>query len=549
MKKLILAAALAALSPAVHAAPPPVKPKLILAISVDQFSSELYRRYRPTYRAGLKTLSRGISYPVGYQTHGGTETCPGHSVILSGRYPGGTGIVANAWFDRKTGADTYCVSVPDQPDPAARGPQNIRVTALGDWIKVVEPAARVFAVSGKDRAAIGMAGKHADGVYWWTDGTGFTTSSYAGPATPAVTGPAESFNAAVMRQWRETAPLLWPKPSKRCAALEKPYRFGEMPISGKVPPELAAGVTSGDNFAATRAFQDALRISPVLDTLTADFAIQLIDREKLGRGPATDLLAVSLSANDYIGHKLGNGGAEMCVQQAALDATIGRLLAAVRKLHVPVMVVLTADHGGTDAAERQHDHDGKAARLDRTAFAKRLDADLRQELGLDFDPFLGNDPEQLTIDPRADEALKARIRAAALLWLRRQPEIREAHGREEIAAATIAPGTLPSRLTMLQRLRLSYDEERSPDVVAIFAERTSFGIPKKTGDYVAGHGSPWDHDRQVPILFWWPKAKAESRPDEAQVVDIAPTLAAIAGIAPPVPVDGHCLDLGGNCAK
>jgi predicted AlkP superfamily pyrophosphatase or phosphodiesterase len=102
---------------------------------------------------------------------------------------------------------------------------------------------------------------------------------------------------------------------------------------------------------------------------------------------------------------------------------------------------------------------------------------------------------------------------------------------------------------MIERLRLSYDAERSPDVVAIFAERTSFGIPRKTGDYVAGHGSPWDHDRQVPILFWWPKAKPQNRADEAQVVDIAPTLAAVAGITPPVPVDGQCLDLGGNCAK
>jgi predicted AlkP superfamily pyrophosphatase or phosphodiesterase len=547
MKKMILAAAMGVLATAAHAAPPP-RPKLILAISVDQLSSELFQRYRPTYRAGLKTLSRGTAYPVGYQTQGGTETCPGHASILTGRYPSGTGIVANAWYDPKTGEDTYCVAVPDQPDPKARGPQNIKVTALGDWIKDAEAGARVFAVSGKDRAAIAMAGHRGDGVYWWVDGTGFTTSSFAGRSTPEIAGPATKFYAALTAKWRASPPVLWPKPSKRCAALQKSYTFGDMPITGEVPPEMAAGATDGVDFPTSRKFQDSLRVSPVMDAITADFAIELLAREQLGKGPATDLLAVSFSGTDYIGHRLGNGGAEMCVQQAALDEAIGRLLAAVRKLKVPFVVMLTADHGGSDAAERQHDHDGKAARLDRNAFARRLDADLRQELGLDYDPFLGNDPEALYVDARADAALEAKIRTAALAWLKRQPEVREAYDRNEIAATAIKSGS-PAALTMLERLRLSYDAERSPDVVAIFAERTSFGIPKKTGDYVAGHGSPWDHDRQVPILFWWPGAKAANHAEPAEVVDIAPTLAAVAGIKPQVPVDGRCLDLGGNCPK
>lgn len=548
MLRTFLAIALTAFVATPALAAPPPGPKLILAISVDQLSSELFARYRTTYRGGLKTLSRGVAYPVGYQSHGGTETCPGHASILTGRHPAGTGIVANSWYDA-TGTDIYCVSVPGQSDPSARGPQNMRVTTLGDWIKAAQPGARTFAISGKDRAAITMAGQHADGVYWWADGTGFTTSSFAGPATPAVKRPAEAFNSALFARWRAAPPMLWPKPSRRCAALQKAYRFGEMPISGRVPPEMAAGVTDDPNFLETRRFQDIVRVSPTFDGLTADFAIDLIRRERLGRGPAIDLLAVSFSGTDYVGHRLGNGGAEMCVQQAALDRAIGRLLKAVHALKVPVVVVLTADHGGTDAAERQHDHDGKARRVDRAGFAKRLDADLRQQLGIDFDPFLGNDPEQLYVDPRADAPVAARIREAALAWLRQQPEIREVHDIAEVAATTVPPDTSPDQMTILQRLRLSYDADRSPDIFAVFAERSSFGIPRKTGDYVAGHGTVWNHDRQVPILFWWPGVKRDGRDAAAQVVDIAPTLAAVAGIAPPVPVDGHCLDLGGNCPK
>src|ERR1700761_2898707 len=146
-------AALIGLAPAM-AAPPPEKPKLIVAISVDQFSSELYRRYLSSYTGGLKTLSGGVSFPVGYQSHAATETCPGHSTILTGMHPAGTGIIANTWFDPKSGSAVYCVGVRGTADLDARGGQNLRVDTFGDWMKAATPATRVFTVSGKDRAAI-----------------------------------------------------------------------------------------------------------------------------------------------------------------------------------------------------------------------------------------------------------------------------------------------------------------------------------------------------------------------------------------------------------
>jgi len=546
MKKLILAAALSIVPAAAQAAPPP-KPKLILAISVDQLSSEVFNRYRAGHADGLRTLSDGIAYPVGYQSHAATETCPGHSTILTGRHPSGTGIVANNWYDRATGQTVYCVSVPNQPDPDARGPQNLRVTTLGDWIKGVEPGARSFAVAGKDRAAITMGGKHADGVYWWTDGVGFTTSKYAGPVDAKVIGPANDFNAALRIAWNKRAPDLWPAVSKTCAALAKPYRFGKLDLSGKVPPQLADGATAKPWFADTPEFQEAFRPSPLFDTVVADFAIRLIAREKLGKGDATDVLAISLSANDYVGHRFGNGGAEMCVQQAALDATVGRLIAAVKALKVPVMVVLTADHGATDAAEREQDHDPRASRLNTRAFIKPLNEMLKARFKLKADPIDADDPQQLFVNAGPSPALYDDVRDAAIAWLRDQPQVKEVHGRAEIEATTIPAGTAADRLTTLQRMSESYDKDRSGDIAVVFAERTSFGAPETIHDYIAGHGSLWDHDRQVPILFWWPGAPGETRAAAAETVDIAPTLAAVAGIALPVPVDGHCLDLGGNC--
>lgn len=543
MRSGLIAAGLAALlGSTVTSAAPPVQPKLIVAISVDQFSSELYRRYLDSYTGGLKTLSSGVAFPIGYQSHAATETCPGHSTILTGMHPQHTGIVANSWFDVKTGSTIYCVQAPGSSDPNARGPQNMHVTTLGDWMKAAQPGARSFAVSGKDRAAITMAGQHADGVYWWYDGLGFTTSSFAGPAGPAVTGPADAFNQALFARWKASPPPLYPAASATCQAMEKPVHFGQIDLSGHVPPDLAARSEQNPQFLKTTDFQDNLRASPLFDATIVDFAEQLIADQKLGHGAATDVLAVSLSANDYVGHRYGNGGPEMCVQQAALDQTLGRFLGDLQKLDVPVVVVLTADHGATDAAEREHESDPEASRLDSTGFVSKLNKAVMAATGLTYEPIVGDDPQQLYINVGPDEALRAKVRDAAMTWLKQQPQVRFAFTRAEVEATTVPPRTPASSLSIVQRFHESYDADRSGDIAVAYAARTSFGVPRGPGDVVAGHGSPWDHDRQVPILFWWAGATHDTRNDPIETVDIAPTLAAFAGIKAP-PVDGRCVDV------
>jgi predicted AlkP superfamily pyrophosphatase or phosphodiesterase len=547
--RIAAALALGFVGAAAIATPPPQKPRLIVAISVDQFSSELYRRYLSSYTGGLKTLSGGVAFPVGYQSHAATETCPGHSTLLTGMHPEHTGIIANSWFDVKTGSSVYCVAAPGSSDPNARGPQNLHVTTLGDWVKVAEPGARSFAVSGKDRAAITMAGKHADGVYWWVDGVGFTTSSFAGPAGPAITQPAALFDKALFARWKASPPPLYPPASPACVAMEKPVHFGQIDLSGHVPPDIAAHVEDNPQFLSTTDFQDNLRASPLFDAVTVDFAQKLIADRHLGHGPATDVLAVSLSANDYVGHRYGNGGPEMCVQQAALDATLGRLIGTIQALGVPTLVVMTADHGATDAAEREHEHDPKASRLDGGAFVSKLNKAVMKETGLSYEPIVGDDPQQLYINVGPDEALRAKVRDATVSWLKTQPQVSQVFTRAEVEAATVAPGTSPDKLSFAQRFHESYDVDRSGDIAVAYAERTSFGMPRGPGDVVAGHGSPWDHDRQVPILFWWPGVSAETRDTPIETVDIAPTLAAAAGVRTPA-VDGRCVDLAkGLCGR
>lgn len=526
----------------------PARPKLVVAISVDQFSRDLFDRYRASYTGGLKRLSNGIAY-VGYQSHAATETCPGHSTILTGRHPAATGIVANSWFDVKTGSSIYCVAVKDVADPDARGPQNLMVDTFGDWLKKAEPGARSISISGKDRAAIMLGGHHADAVYWWFDGRGFGTSSYAGPAGADVTQPAAKFDAALTARWRAAPPPLWPSEvPAACAALETGYTFGKLPLSGKVPPDFSLHVEDGPDFLARTDFQDNLRASPLFDATTLDFATDVIDQRKLGHGPATDLLAVSLSATDYVGHRYGSGGAEMCVQMGALDAALGRFLAHLDSLGVPYVVVLTADHGGIDAAERASAHGVAAQRIDGASVVSALNKHLEQVLGIGYEPIVGDDPQQLTINvPGNDPAFRARLTDAAVAWLKQQPQVAAVFTAAEVRAAVPAPGKSVTDLSLAERFHESYYPGRSGDIQLAYAQYATLGMPRGPGDVVAGHGSPWDHDRRVPILFWWPGVTAANPSAPAETVDIAPTLAAVAAIPTPT-VDGRCLEaVAGTC--
>jgi predicted AlkP superfamily pyrophosphatase or phosphodiesterase len=524
---------------AAMAAPPPAQPKLVVAISVDQFSYDLYARYRPTFTGGFKRLSDGLVF-TGYQSHAVTETCPGHSTILTGAHPARTGIVANSWYDRASASTVYCVSVAGVADPDARGSAKLRVDTLGDWLKAARPGARSVAVSGKDRAAIMMAGHHPDAVYWWADKKGFSTSSYAGPTTPQVLAPAEAFNAARFAAWRTAPPKLWPKQvSTTCAALQAPHRFGKLDLTGEVPPQTAPGGTLAPN---DPRFAKELRASPELDRMTLVFADQLVDKFRLGRGPQIDLLAVSLSTTDYVGHRYGNGGAEMCVQMAALDAALGAFLDRLDGRGMPYVVVLTADHGAADAAERVG-----ASRIDGRSIARELAQHLQGRFALAYAPVVGGGARQIVINlAPADEPRRAEI-AAAAAWLKARPEVAAAYTAAEIAAVRVPHDRPVTELTLPERFAESFDAERSGDLLVAYADKATVGMPRSLGDSVAGHGSPWDHDRRVPILFWWRGVAPIIEAQPMETVDIAPTLAPLMGVRAPQ-VDGRCLDIGQGCA-
>ena len=544
---LCLASALCFLAAAPLAAATAPQPKLIVAISVDQFASSVYGRYRNDFTGGLKRLSEGVAFPVGYQSHAATETCPGHSTLLTGDHPSHTGIVGNTWYDRAAGASVYCVAVAGSTDPRDRGPQKLKATSLGDWLKQAHPGSRVVSISGKDRAAIMMAGHHPDLVAWWMDGFidnrpvfGFQTSSYAGPSGPEVQAILNERDDSIAAAWRNSPPQLWPTDvPAACRALEKAHRFGDIEISGTVPPTAALRSVAQPGFAERDDFRNELHASPLYDSLVLDFAADMARRWKLGSGPTPDLLAISLSATDYVGHHYGNGGAEMCEQVHALDRNLGAFLDQIDRLNVPYMVVLSADHGSVDAPERLREQGIPAQRFDTANLVANLNTHLKQVLHVDWQPITADDVQALYITSPGDAAFRARVRDEAVKWLQQQPGVESVKTREEVAAAVPPRGKSPADLTIAERMNESFDPERSADIFVQFDKFATLAWPRGSSIYVASHGSPWDYDRQVPILFWWPGVPSITSPATAETVDIAPTLAAAIHISTPA-IDGHC---------
>ncbi|PJG47456.1 alkaline phosphatase [Sphingobium sp. LB126] len=519
-------------------------PKLIVAISVDQFSADLFSEYRQYYTGGLKRLTeQGVVFPRGYQSHAATETCPGHSTILTGSRPSRTGIIANSWFDlgaARADKSVYCAEDETQPgsssDNYVASPIHLKVPTLGGRMKIANPATRVVSIAGKDRAAIMMGGPTADQVWWLGGPKGYV--SYKGVAVPPLVA---KVNEAMARRLAEANPGFELPP--QCAAKDFPVKAGDKTVgTGRFARE------GGD--------YKGFRISPEQDAMTLAFAAAAIEAMALGKQAQTDIISIGLSATDYIGHTYGTEGTESCIQVDRLDRELGAFFDRLDKDGTDYVVLLTADHGGHDLPERHRlNAMPMEQRVDTALTPKALSAVIAEKTGIAGKTLIwGDGPAgDLYFDRGLTAAERAKVEAATLALLRAHPQVQTVFTKAEIAA-TPSPSGPPESWSLIQEARASFDPQRSGDLLLLLKPRV-MSIPESAvmGN-VATHGSPWDTDRRVPILFWRKGLTHFEQPLGIETVDIMPTLAAL--IKLPVPkdqIDGRCLDLiagdGDSCAN
>lgn len=540
----LLALALAVPAPAAEpASPAPAAgpPRLVLVVAVDQLRRDRVGAELP---GGLGRLVReGASFPEAALAHAVTETCPGHATLLTGLVPARTGVPSNSFVDTEAGRRVYCVE-----DAAAdarvfggeegRSPRTLRVDALGDWMKAADPRSRVFAVSGKDRAAVMLAGRRPDAAYWFRRGDPptFTTSGYYAERLPdwvvawnGASPPEDGFLAELPETWSHAS---------------------------EGPPRADAFEGEGERFARTsphplraddlETFAEQLYATPHLDELTLQFARRLVEEEDLGGDEAPDLLAVGLSATDVIGHHYGPFSREAREALLRLDAAFGDFLSYLEERvgKGRVLVALSADHGVMPLPEWLSAR-GEATCPDpdgRTDL-RWLGFELLAHLHLQFSPLslpgewlvIGGSEMGVNRQRAAEHGVAvADVVAAAKAWLERQPAVAHVFTADEIAAG---------ESEMARLYRNSFVPGRSGDLVVQVAR----GCLVSPYDGGTTHGSPWDYDRDVPLVFWGSGVPAGPVAGPAASVDMGTTLAAWLGIPAPAGLDGRAL-LGADAA-
>jgi predicted AlkP superfamily pyrophosphatase or phosphodiesterase len=416
-------------------------------------------------RVFARLRDEGAVFTSARHTHVPTETAPGHAAISSGRLPRTHGIVANDWYDRVLGRDTYCM------EDALYGlsPERMQGPTLADGLKAVSPESRVFAVSSKDRSAITMGGRKADVALWFDRMKGeFVTSAYY--RRPAWLG---AFN-------------------------EKLKKSGRLALKdGRVPSAALA--------------------APALDQVTRELVSELLAREKPGRGKAPDLLMVSFSGTDTVGHTHGISGEPMRAQLESLDKEFSILLAQLEKASGGELVLaLSSDHGAVPEPEGEA---GKALgiqRYDWRGYGQALEAALQKKWPSEKRRILSNQIPHLYFDP-------AFAASAGLGELAKTLAAQEGVHRVYDPAALLAGKHDADPLA--QRLKWSIRPDRSGDLLVILKEEVLLH------DKVPGtsHGSPWDYDARVPLVFWGKGVRPGRHDVPAAVVDLAPTMARLIG--------------------
>ena len=506
------------------------RPTLVVFITVDQMRADyLTTRFGAGLTGGLRRLrDEGALFTNAHQDHAITETAPGHASTLSGRFPAHTGIIRNA------------AGVQDPQAPLLAGgrtgpasPVRFRGTTLVDWLHDADPRSRALSVSRKDRGAIFPVGRARQSVFWYGGNGRFVTSRYYADTLPTwvrrfdgdVAGAGPSVVAGTIgavaapyagRAWTPIAPALETEPDS-------------VPVENSGADYTFPHVLSASPDVAARDLTEF----PFMDEATLAFALAGVRAMQLGAGPATDVLAVSLSSTDAVGHRYGMNSREMHDQILRLDRSLGAFLDTLFTLRDPsrVVIALTGDHGMQPypalsiptAPRHGYAEVGPVLADARVALAARGMADGAFEF----------ESGMLTLDTAA--FTRARVNAdstaaAMATALRRVPGVASVLRRRELAPRAAAGDVYARRwLHMI------------PDDVpaTAFVSLAPFYYWGGTG--YATHGSPNDADTNVPVLFWGRAFRPGRYPEFARVVDMAPTLAAALGVRVTEVIDGVTL--------
>jgi predicted AlkP superfamily pyrophosphatase or phosphodiesterase len=486
-------------------------------LTIDQLRPDYLTLWERQFTGGLaRLLKGGAVFLNGFQDHANTETAPGHASTLSGRFPRSTGIVSNS-------AGVYD---PQFPLIGARGapasPFRFRGTTLVDWIRYASPSSRALSVSRKDRGAILPLGRAMQPAFWYAETNGtFTTSRYYGDSLPTWV---QAFNERRLpQQWAGKSWELLLDPSEYAEPDSVPTEAGGRDYV--FPHTLSAD--------PARAAAD-FRGTPMMDQLTLSFALEGVRQMRLGLGPQTDLLAVSLSTTDAVGHSYGPDSREIHDQILRLDRFLGAFIDTLFTLRdsTRIVLALTSDHGVTPlpGTKSRYPNQGSGS-VNLAPAIVPLFASLRAA-GVDTNAFSFGEGI-LYLDDAALTRAGLRAEAVTRTFATEVMKVRGVLRVDRVSQ-------LSEKDTSSDYVARRWIHQLPPDVQAT-AVVTLRPYWYEAGVNFATHGSPHDPDANVPIVFYGAGIKPGRNTRRALVVDIAPTLAAIIGVRPMERLDGHAI--------
>jgi predicted AlkP superfamily pyrophosphatase or phosphodiesterase len=526
---LVLVATLAATTPA-PAGKLTTQPRLIVVITLDQFPYDYLARYEQFYGQGgfRYLLDGGAVFTNASYKHANTSTGPGHAVILSGTYARTNGISRNNWYDRNLGRSVYCVEDRSVSILGAkaegRSPANFKGYTYGDMLRIGSAfKSKSISMSNKDRASILPGGKLANIALWQVDSAFVSSTYYVRELPPWV----KKFNASGMlnsffgKKWERSLP------ASAFALVDRddaPYEDAPPGEGGTFPHPIVGDSASH----ITSSYYNSLMGSPFGAQALAALAREAVVGEQLGGRGVTDLLAVSFSSTDYVGHAYGPNSQEMLEMNVQTDRMLAGFFQFLDKQvglsHC--IIVLTADHGVSPIPSYVDQGIGRTIfqKLDTKGLKARAESLLtarfrRPQSGKWIESFSGG---ALFIAPAAlaEAGITAETAAGVVCDdLRLRPEVIAAYTRAHLLGMT-------GGSRMEQRIRNSFNDERSGDAIITFSPFWK-DDPDEHG---ASHGDPIESDAHVPLLFRGAGIRPGIYDDDASPADIAPTLSALTGV-------------------
>jgi predicted AlkP superfamily pyrophosphatase or phosphodiesterase len=528
----LVAALLAWPSIGARAAPAAASPNLVVVVSVDQMRADYIDQFRGQWSRGLKTLlGRGAVFRNARYPYLNTITCAGHATIGTGAFPHRHGMILNAWWDPVQRKPVECTADPAAPaifygtpqESPGHSARSIQVPTLAEILrKSLKPPARAVSFAGKARSAIGLVGKGGDLVLWYEgDGTWATSRAFGSARTPLVERVLGQLatEKLIARPWDRVLPgarlrVFHHTPHERLVVPWWSNRFPH-PL---VPP---AGAPPAATPLPPLAAWDR---SPMPDEVLLELATAALEEMALGQGMGTDFLALGLSSLDVVGHSFGPRSHEVQDVLVRLDRLLGQLLARLdrRVGRGRYVLALTSDHGVAAHPEQIQAEGQDAGRIPLAQLKDRLDKAIAGEIGpgshvatiLYTDIYLA-----------AGVLEKLRAKAGALerilTLVRNTPGVAAAFSTDQLRDPAAATDPVA------RAAALSHFPGRSGQLVM---------VPKPNWLTTAAgttHGSANEYDQRVPLLLYGAGIRPGSYDRAVTPADVAPTLAALVGLAMP----------------